>query len=209
MKNILILTGPQGSGNRMWSKIFAVNPDVYGWQALNKEYWIGHDQEPFAECWANPEKLDKFDWRQSDYYVTSTSIPYMNNGEPTIPDVYYFGIKLQAMGFNVRIGIIGRDRNVIGMQEQRVRGEPTFEKALKEIRRLDGFPTVFLSYELLHLYHEQYLKQLSQQLSFPIAWADPRVKEIIKDDTNAKYFSPVEHHPTDDLARKTSKKWHD
>ena len=67
----------------MWSKIFAVNPDVYGWQALDNEYWIGHDQEPFAECWANPEKLDKFDWSQSDYYVTSTSIPYMNNGEPT------------------------------------------------------------------------------------------------------------------------------
>ena len=191
----------------MWSKIFAVNPDVYGWQALNKEYWIGHDQEPFAECWADPEKLDKFDWSQSDYYVTSTSIPYMNNGEPTIPDVYYFGIKLQAMGFNVRIGIIGRDRNVLGMQEQRVRGEPTFEKALNEIRRLDGFPTVFLSYELLQLYGRQYLEQVESDLKWPMNLDSPVIDEIIKEDTNKKYFQPVEHHWVDDLAKHTSRKW--
>ena len=47
MKKMLILTGPQGSGNHMWSKIFALHPSVYGWQELVEEFWIGHDREPF------------------------------------------------------------------------------------------------------------------------------------------------------------------
>lgn len=70
MKNILILTGPQGSGNHMWSKIFALHPSVYGWQELVDEFWIGHDHEPFAQCWADHTQLDNFDWSKSDYYVT-------------------------------------------------------------------------------------------------------------------------------------------
>lgn len=43
---------------------------------------------------------------------------------------------------------------------------------------------------------------ICQQLEIPIAWQDPRLKEILIDDTNAKYFSPVEYHSTDDLAKK-------
>jgi len=66
---------------------------------------------------------------------------------------------------------------------------------------------VFLSYELLHLYGRKYLETISQQLGFPIAASDPRLENILDEDTNSKYFSPVEHHPTDDLARHTSRKW--
>jgi hypothetical protein len=57
MKTILILTGPQGSGNHMWSKIFALHPQVRGWQALLDQYWIGHDQEPWAQYWQDPAQL--------------------------------------------------------------------------------------------------------------------------------------------------------
>jgi hypothetical protein len=91
------------------------------------------------------------------------------------------------------------------MQQQRVRKGITLTQALAEFAQFAQ--PAFLSYELLHLYREQYLQQLSQQLAFPIACTDPRLKEIIQEDTNAKYFSAVDYHPTDDLAHKTSRKW--
>jgi len=207
MKNMLILTGPQGSGNHMWSKLFALHPDVYGWQELVDEFWIGHDREPFAHCWADHRQLDNFDWSQSDYYVTSMSVPYMNNGTPTVPDVYDFGLRLQVMGFTVKIGIIGRDRNVLNYQEQRVRGSATYQQAIDVIKKLDGFETVFLSYELLQLYRHQYLEQVEHNLKWPMALDDSRIEKIIETDANSKYFQPVEHHWVDDLAHKTSRKW--
>lgn len=204
---MLILTGPQGSGNHLWSKIFALHPSVYGWQELVDEFWIGHDCEPFAQCWADHTQLDNFDWSQSDYYVTSMSIPYMNNGVPTIPDVYNFGFRLQVMGFAVKIGIIGRDRNVLGYQEQRVRGDTTYQQAIDVIKKLDGFETVFLSYELLQLYRRQYLEQVEHDLKWPMALDDPRIEKIIDVDANSKYFHSVDHYWVDDLAKKTSRKW--
>ena len=94
---ILIITGPQGSGNHLFSKIFALSPEVRGWSALNKKYWIGHDQEPFAEYWRNPKKLSDFDWTQSEYFVTSVSCPYMDNGEPTIPKYQEFIAELDKV----------------------------------------------------------------------------------------------------------------
>ena len=61
---ILIITGPQGSGNHLFSKIFALSPEVQGWAALNEKYWIGHDQEPFAEYWHDPSLLENFKWER-------------------------------------------------------------------------------------------------------------------------------------------------
>jgi hypothetical protein len=205
MKTLLILTGPQGSGNHMWSKIFALHPQVAGWSALLDTYWIGHDQEPLADCWQDPSQLSRRNWGTYNYYVTSVSVPYINNGIATTPDFKAFIKQSQSVGLNVKIAVLGRDRNIVEMQQQRVREGITLSQALAEFAQFAQ--PVFLSYELLHLYQEQYLRQLSQQLAFPIAWADARVKEIIQEDTNAKYFSAVDHHPTDDLAKQTSRKW--
>ena len=206
-KTLLILTGPQGSGNHLWSKIFALHPDVYGWHALLHEYWIGHDQEPFASCWANPELLKDFKWSSAEYFVTSISTPYMNNGERTVPNIVRFAATAMGLGIRVKIAIIGRDRNILTFQETRVRGEPTFSIALAEYEKLRTWDPVFLSYELLHLYREHYLQQIAKQLEFPIELDHPLLNNIVVDDTNSKYFKPVEHHPTDDLARHTSRKW--
>jgi hypothetical protein len=205
MKTLLILAGPQGSGNHMWSKIFALHPQVLGWSALLDTYWIGHDQEPLADCWQDPSQLHRRNWGTHNYYVTSVSVPYINNGVATIPDFKTFIKQAQSIGLNVKFAVLGRDRNIVEMQQQRVRKGITLSQAQAEFAQF-AQPT-FLSYELLHLYQEQYLQQLSQQLAFPIAWADARVKEIIQEDTNAKYFSAVDHHPTDDLAKQTSRKW--
>ena len=207
MKTLLILTGPQGSGNHLWSKIFALHPDVYAWHALLHEYWIGHDQEPFADCWADPEKLKEFNWGECKYFVTSVSTPYMMNGERTIPNIVRFAATAMGLGIRVKIAIIGRDRNILNYQETRVRGQSTFDLALAEYEKLTTWNPVFLSYELLHLYGKNYLQQIAQQLEFPIDFNDPGLNNILTDDTNSKYFQPVDHHPTDDLARHTSRKW--
>ena len=206
-KTLLILTGPQGSGNHLWSKIFALHPDVYAWHALLHEYWIGHDQEPFAKYWADSEKLKEFDWGECKYFVTSVSTPYMMNGESTMPNIVRFAATAMGLGIRVKIGIIGRDRNILNYQETRVRGQATFETALKEYEKLTTWNPVFLSYELLHLYGKNYLQQISHQLEFPVNFNDPGLNNILQDDTNSKYFQPVDHHPTDDLARHTSRKW--
>jgi len=205
MKTILILTGPQGSGNHLWSKIFALHPQVVGWQALLNEYWIGHDQEPFAKYWQDPTQLKYYRWAQSDWFVTSMSVPYINNGETTVPDFRSFVREAQNLGHRVKFAILGRDQNIVRMQETRVRGAITVDQAIAAYDPLAS--PVFLSYELLHLYGRKYLESVSQQLGFPIAAGDPRIKTILDEDTNSKYFSPVKHHPTDDLAQHSSRKW--
>lgn len=206
-KTLLILTGPQGSGNHLWSKIFALHSDVYAWHALLHEYWIGHDQEPFAEYWANPDLLRDFNWGKCEYFVTSVSTPYMLNGERTIPNIVRFAATAMGLGIDVKIAIIGRDRNILNYQETRVRGNATYDIALKEYEKLRTWSPVFLSYELLHLYGNLYLQQIARELEFPIDFDHPGLNNILVDDTNSKYFTAVEYHPTDDLARHSSRKW--
>ena len=66
---LILLTGPQGSGNHMWSKLFAMHPVVTGWVMQN--YWEGHHEEPFAEYWDNPDKLKEFEIPENKkYFVT-------------------------------------------------------------------------------------------------------------------------------------------
>ena len=207
MKTLLIITGPQGSGNHLWSKIFALHPDVWAWHALLHEYWIGHDQEPFAEYWEDPDRLKDFVWGKCKYFVTSISTPYILNGERTIPNIVRFAATAMGLGIRVKIAIIGRDRNILHYQETRVRGEPTYDIALAEYEKLTTWDPVFLSYELLHLYKENYLRQISKQLEFPIDLDHPQLNNILVDDTNRKYFQPVDYHSTDDLAQHTSRKW--
>jgi hypothetical protein len=205
MKTLLILTGPQGSGNHMWSKIFALHPDVYGWRALLDQYWIGHDQEPFAEYWEYPERLNQFNWSVNDYYVTSISVPYALNGELTVPDFDQFVTAVRAQGVRVKIAVLGRDRNIIGFQESRVRTQTTFDQAVAAYRTFS--PDCYLSYELLHLYRDQYLKSVSQQLDFPINCDSNQIENILAVDTNSKYFCAVDPQPTDALAQHASRKW--
>lgn len=201
MKKLLIFTGPQGSGNHMWSKIFALHPDVLGWSALLNTYWIPHDQEPFADCWRNPDLLKDRDWSQKDYYVTSISCPYIDDTRVAIPDILKFANAAEDCGLQVQIAIIGRDQTVLKFQESRVRGRPTFEIAQQHYDNLEERNPTYLSYELLHLYRRNYLRQISKTLDFPIAYDDSRLNEILEDDTNQKYIQPVNHHWVDKLTK--------
>ena len=63
-------------------------------------------------------------------------------------------------------------------------------------RSLPQFPNpIFLSYELLYLYKQEYLKSLD--VGIPIAWDDPRVNEILSNDPNDKYVHHVEEYVLD------------
>jgi hypothetical protein len=201
MKKLLIFTGPQGSGNHLWSKIFALHPAVAGWSALLNTYWIPHDQEPFAECWRNPKLLKTRDWSKKDYYVTSISCPYIDDTRWAVPNIVSFVAQAIGCGLQVKIAIIGRDQTILGFQETRIRGRSTFEIARNEYQKLESWNPVYLSYELLHLYQGAYLQQISKTLEFPIAYNDARLAEILQDDTNKKYIQPVEHHWTDKLMK--------
>jgi hypothetical protein len=53
----------------------------------------------------------------------------------------------------------------------------------------------FLSYELLYLYKQDYLKSL--RLNIPVAWDNIRINEILVDDANAKYVHSVDHNELD------------
>ena len=204
MKTLLILTGPQGSGNHLWSKIFALHSQVLGWRALNNQYWIGHDEEPWAHYWANPGDLRNAPWGVSDWHVTSMSVPYMMNGVPTVPDFKAFVSGVQNLGHRVKLAVLGRDINILKYQETRVRGRVTLDQAVAEYSRF-ALPT-FLSYELLHLYGAQYLQKIEKDLEFPIDWTNPQLKEILDTDTNTKYFQAVAEQPLDSVTKHASRK---
>ena len=201
MKTLAILTGPQGSGNHLWSKIFSLHEDVFGWKSLLDNYWEAHRySEPFAACWRDPELLSQFDFSSHDHYFTSISVPLgiESKGTKWCPDIKEFGLKAKSLGLKVKICVIGRDQTILENQQKRIREESTirhFYDALKGIQESFPCPT-FLSYELLYLYKQEYLKSLN--LGFPIAWYDKRVNEILEQDANAKYINYVKENPLDD-----------
>ena len=198
MAKMLILIGPQGAGNHLWSKIFSLHPKVYGWKTLLENYWEAHRfAEPFACYWRDPSLLKEFNWAQSDYYFTSISCPLGIIGSDVNPiwnpDVIAFAVAVKGCGVSVEFAVIGRDQTILHNQQIRIRTQPTLSMFLDQLKKLTD-PT-FLSYELLYLYRQEYLKTLS--FSIPVAWNDPRVDNILEDDANSKYIHDVEHNDLD------------
>jgi len=204
MKQFLIVTGPQGSGNHLFSKIFALHNDVYGWDKLLDTYWIAHKDEPFADHWNNPELLKSFDWTQSDYYVTSISCPYHDVDVPVIPDYQQFIDTLQELNIQVKVAVIGRDQNILKSQQQRVRNRVSLNEFLERLNYLDTLDPVYLSQELLYLYKENYVANIARLLDFPVNISDIRLIEILKQDANSKYIKNIEIQELDKYVRKVS-----
>jgi hypothetical protein len=197
-KKMLILTGPQGAGNHLWSKIFSLHPEVYGWKTLLDNYWEAHRfAEPFAEHWKNHSLLESFNWTQSEYYFTSISCPLGIPGSDVNPvwnpDVASFACAVQACGVDVAFAVVGRDQTILSNQQARIRTQSTIGMFLEQLPNIAD-PT-FLSYELLYLYKHKYLQSLN--LNIPVAWNDARVDSILADDANAKYIHSVEYNELD------------
>jgi hypothetical protein len=202
VKTLLIITGPQGSGNHLWSKVFAATPNVHGWQALLKEYWIAHDQEPFADAWHDATKLTNVEFDQ--YAVTSISCPYAYHGVTTVPDYESFVNQARALNYEIKIAIIGRDQNVLQHQQTRVRGAASIDHFKRWLPWLCLHNPTFLSTELLYLYGMDYLRTLSTQLIFPIEIEQAQLDEILKQDPNSKYFTAAAEQPLDQYVRQVS-----
>ena len=198
MAKMLILTGPQGAGNHLWSKILSLHPGVYGWKTLLENYWEAHRfSEPFACCWRDHSLLKTFDWNQSEYYFTSISLPLgiINHDVNPIwmPDLQGFAATILDCGLDVEIAVVGRDQTILTSQQTRIRTQPTLPLFLEQLPKISN-PT-FLSYELLYLYKQDYLKSL--RLNIPVAWDDSRIDNILADDANAKYVHSVDYNELD------------
>jgi len=202
MMTLLIITGPQGSGNHLFSKIFAEHPDVNGWAELRDTYWVGHDQEPFADMWRDHKLVKLYPWHTSQYHVTSISCPYRDNGDDTWPAYQQFISAVQEVGVEVKLAIIGRDQNILAYQEQRLRDRVTYTEFLTRLPDLTQYNPVFLSQELAYLYKEDYLRQVSAMLDFPIAYN----ASILASDANAKYMQPIDGNWLDPLIKQASSK---
>lgn len=197
--NLLILTGPQGSGNHMWSKIFSTYDHAHGWKM--KDYWEGHHKEPFSHWWDNPKKIHD---TGHEYNFTSISCPYYRDREPQIPKYKEFIFRADKI-YNVKIAVIGRDNTILKEQQERVRGEHTFPTAEKELQYIFdwiGLMNVhFLSTELFFLYGKNYLHYISDILKFPI----DVTKVQSMSDTNTKYIrTGLQEQPLDKDVKRVS-----
>jgi hypothetical protein len=199
MKTLLVITGPQGSGNHLFSKIFAANPNVFGWKELNDNYWVPHDQEPFAEAWNNPELLKDVEFNK--FAVTSISCPYMYKGKISIPKYQDFFSAAKQLGYQIKVGIIGRDRNVLENQQLRLRGQVTLPHFETRLSLFAEYHPVYLSTELLYLYRGQYIKSIAKQLEFPVHVSANKLDEILAEDPNRKYVTAAASTPLDNIVR--------
>ena len=153
--------------------------------------------EPFCEYWKDPSKLSEFNWKQSEFYFTSISVPIGIKEKKWAPNILEFKQAAEECGINVQIAVIGRDQNILYNQQTRLRGEHTLPEFMQQ---LDAIPdATYLSYELLYLYKEKYLQSL--HLNIPICYYSNRVNEILENDANEKYVHYVDENPLDNCNR--------
>ena len=198
MAKMLILTGPQGAGNHLWSKVLSLHPKVYGWKTLLENYWEAHRfAEPFAQHWRDHTLLKSFDWSQSEYYFTSISLPLGIIGHDVnpiwMPDLQGFAATVMSCGVEVEIAVVGRDQTILNNQQTRIRTKSTLPLFLEQLSKI--WNPIFLSYELLYLYKQDYLKSL--KLNIPVAWDDPNINTILENDSNLKYIHYVDEYVLD------------
>ena len=188
---LLILSGPQGSGNHLFAKLFTMHPAVEGWTMLREE-WQGHHEEPFAPAWENPSLLKDKPWKDEIAYMTSISCPYFKDNQPRIPKYKEF-ITEAKKHCDVVIGIIGRDRNILELQQNRLRDAHTTPQAHKEFEQLKKLaPVHYISQELFFLYGADYMMSLGKQMDFPVLCPSEVYKDYLKHDTNKKYVQQAE-----------------
>jgi hypothetical protein len=203
VKTLLIVTGPQGSGNHLFSKVFARSPLVFGWKKLTETYWIAHDEEPFAKAWADPSTLRDIQFDE-EYAVTSISCPYAYKGKVTIPDYDGFIDEAMDLGYKVKFAIIGRDSTILRHQQERVRLRYSTPDMMSLMPMLEDFNPTFLSTELLYLYREYYVRSLPALLGFPVTISNDDLRDVLLQDPNAKYFTAINEQPLDPIVRKVS-----
>jgi len=179
---VILLTGPQGSGNHLWSKVFTTWAD--------KEYWVGHKDEPHSSLWENMNS-----WKEIPFLsntVISISIPYAVRGNTTFPDIKLWKKIMVDRDIDHKICAITRDENINFLQNKRVRPENNYYKAVEYIKTLDI--DCFLSTETLMLYQWKYVEQVCRQLQFSIDKKDVDFSQSF----NEKYVKYVQEFELDE-----------
>lgn len=196
-KKLLIITGPQGSGNHLFSRLLSLHPDVSGWEELKDKYWVPSDLEPFADYWVKPEllTLDKFYGYQ--YHLANVSCPFMYDGVRYVPRILEVAERARLLGIDVQIAIIVRDQNINAEQQRRVRGEvttPIAQDYYYNTLLKSSFPVHFLDHEAFFLHREHYLKWISRVLNFPVELNPDKINRFIDKDANHKYVQYVNEY---------------
>lgn len=201
MKRLLIITGPQGSGNHLFSRLLSRHPKVSGWDEMLDNYWVPSDQEPFAEYWVNPDSLQPEQFENRDYHLANVSCPFFFNGVRYTPKILEVAERARSFGVSVQIAIIVRDKNINQQQQLRVRRQHTTPMAQEYYYNHllpSDFPVHFLDHEAFFLHTTHYLRWISRVLDFPVAWDDPDIMKFISQDANHKYVKYVDNHWLDD-----------
>lgn len=208
-KRLLILTGPQGSGNHVLSRVFSWHPEVRGWQALLENYWVPSDQEPFAEFWVHPERLTADHFRDYQYFFANVSAPFFYDGVRQMPKIREVAERAESFGVEVVVAIVSRDKNINAHQQERVGGEVTLYSAIEyyQSELLENFECHFISNETFFLWHTNYLQYLSRLLRFPIDLEHSH--EMIDANPNRKYVAAVIDHWLDKHIQAGRKKFVD
>lgn len=196
-KKLLIITGPQGSGNHLFSRILSTHPNVGGWKSLLEKYWVPSDEEPFAEFWVNPNALTARHFDGHEHWLANVSCPFFYDGVRYVPKIKEVAERASVLGIDVKIAIITRDKNINAEQQLRVRKEittPIAQDYYYNELLTSTFPVHFLSNEALFLHREHYLKYISRILCFPVDYNNPNVFKFITDDPNAKYVKHVDEY---------------
>jgi hypothetical protein len=197
MKKLLIITGPQGSGNHLFSRILSTHPQVGGWKSLLDKYWVPSDLEPFAEYWVYPERLSADQFEGHDYWLANVSCPFFYDGIRYVPKILEVAKQARGFDIDVKIAIITRDMNINAEQQLRVRKEittPIAQEYYYNQLLTSDFPIHFLSNEALFLHREHYLRYIERTLSFPIDYTNPDIFKFLDQDPNAKYVKHVDEY---------------
>ena len=197
MKKLLIVTGPQGSGNHLFARLFSAHPNVVGWESLHDNYWVPSDQEPFAKYWVYPEEL-KFP--EGDFFCANVSVPFFYDGVRQVPKIKEVAQKAMSLGVQPIIAVIVRDRNINELQQVRVGGECTLDIATEYYKDIACH---FIDHEAFFLYKEKYIEYLGRLLEFPVI--KEGIDNFISVDANHKYVFPCKKHWLDDEIRKGRK----
>lgn len=201
MKKLLIITGPQGSGNHLFSRLLSNHPDVSGWEELSDKYWVPSDQEPFAEYWVDPDKLTLDQFNDKDYHLANVSCPFFFNGTRYVPKILEVAERARSFGVEVEIAIIVRDQNINKLQQLRVRKEhttPIAQDYYYNTLLSSSFNVHFLDHEAFFLHKEHYLKWVSKVIGFPVS-TGPEILKFIDQDANSKYVTYVDDYWLDEI----------
>ena len=197
MKKLLIITGPQGSGNHLFSRILSTHADVGGWKSLLEKYWVPSDEEPFAKYWVYPERLTAQQFEGKDYWLANVSCPFFYDGTRYVPKILEVAQQARGFGIDVKIAIITRDMNINAEQQLRVRKEittPIAQDYYYNVLFNSDFPIHFLSNEALFLHREHYLRYIERIIGFPINHSNPDIFKFLDVDPNAKYVQHVDEY---------------